>query len=93
MTWHGYNVTFSKDQCKVITPRQGGVITIPNNNAGLNHLHATVLKGAPVNDGVSAILTRKAEDINNVHVKLGHASEKYIRATYKAAGRKLRGEL
>ena len=91
LTKNGYDVTFSKNFCKVTTPRQGGTITIFNNKAGLNHLQARIIKYKLKQELISAMnSSRAAEDINDAHKKLGHISEKQIRATYKAVGRTLK---
>ena len=47
LTKNGFNVSFSKDQCKMTMPRQGGVIVIPNDKAGLHHLEAWIVKDKP----------------------------------------------
>lgn len=87
----GYYVTFSRNECRVRTPQRGGVITIPDNKHGLYHLQAQIIRNLEPDESIFSVAD--AVDINNAHSKLGHMGEHYIRATYRAAGKKLKGTL
>src|SRR5688500_17947444 len=69
LTRNGYDVIFTKDECRVRTTQQGGIITMPNDKHGLYHLQAQNLKHCEPSKSVPR--TVEVVDINEAHTKLG----------------------